>query len=153
MNLLLLSINPAAIPDFLDECLGSLDRRVRLGYLDDAAVGMPFAENERKGVGALGYELVPLRARDTEVNEFAAALDSIDAVYVCGGETFVLLEALRSNGTGELLADRVRDGLPYIGSSAGSVIAGPSITPVELMDDRSLAPASKVTTASPSSTT
>lgn len=140
MNLLLLSLNPAAVPDFLSECLGALGRPVRIGYIGDAAAGMPFAENERAGIEALGYEVVPVRARGTEAEAFAELLDTVDAVYVAGGETFVLLEALRSSGAGDVLADRVRAGLPYIGSSAGSVVAGPSITPVELMDDRDLAP-------------
>lgn len=52
----------------------------------------------------------------------------------------MLLEALRSNRTGQVLADRVRAGLFYIGCSAGAIIAGPSITPAELMDDRKAAP-------------
>lgn len=140
MNLLLLSINPGAIPDFLDQCTGQLNRPLQLGYISDAAEGMPFAAVERAGIEAFGYEIVEIRARDTDVEVFAEVLKSLDAVYVASGETFALLEGLRSNGTGDVLADRVRAGLPYIGCSAGSIIAGPSITPAELMDDRDSAP-------------
>lgn len=102
---------------------------------------MPFAAVERARIEAFGYEVIEVFARDISADSFAATLDSCDAVYVASGETFVLLEALRSNGTGDVLADRVRAGLPYIGCSAGSIITGPSITPAELMDDRSSAPA------------
>lgn len=140
MNLLLLSINVGAVPDFLEQCTGMLSRPLRLGYITDAAEGMPFAAEERSGVEALGYEVVEIRARDTDSAAFAAVLDSLDAIYVASGETFVLLEALRSNGTADVLADRVRAGLPYIGCSAGSIIAGASITPADLMDDRDRAP-------------
>lgn len=100
---------------------------------------MPFAAVERAGIEALGYETTEIRARDTDAAVLGETLDALDAVYVAGGETFVLLEALRSNGTAEVLTNRVRAGLPYIGCSAGSIIAGPTITPAELMDDRELA--------------
>lgn len=140
MNLLLLSLNPGAVPGFLDQCIGELSRRLRLGYISDAGEGMSFASVERASIESLGYDLVEVHARDSGRAAFADFLDSVDAVYVAGGETFALLEALRSNGTGELLAARVRAGLPYIGCSAGSISAGPSITPAELMDDRDKGP-------------
>lgn len=138
--MLLLSRQPGAVPDFVRECSGSLSSRVRLGYVTDAAQGMPFAAAERAGIESFGYELIDICARENDAASLGVLLDSLDAVYVAGGETFVLLEALRSNGTGEVLADRVRAGLPYIGCSAGSIVAGPSITPAELMDDRDRAP-------------
>lgn len=37
----------------------------------------------------------------------------------------------------------VRNGTPYIGSSAGSVIVGPSIEPVKTLDDPAAAPGLK----------
>lgn len=140
MNLLLLSLSPAAVPHFLDRCVGKAPADLRLAYIPDAGTGMPFADLERAGIDALGYDVVEVRARDADAERFAALLATVDAVYVASGETFVLLEALRSNGTGEVLAEGVRHGLPYIGCSAGSIIAGSSITPAELMDDRHAAP-------------
>lgn len=47
---------------------------------------------------------------------------------------------LRSTGTFDLLRRHVSDGLPYIGTSAGAVLAGPSIEPVSLLDDPGVAP-------------
>lgn len=140
MNLLLLSIDPAAVPAFLDDCVPQGGRRLRLGYVADAAVGMPFAAQERAAIAAFGYDVVDILARATDARGFDEVLDAVDAVYVAGGETFVLLEALRSNGTGDVLVERVRRGLPYIGCSAGSIIAGPSVEPAELMDSREAAP-------------
>lgn len=140
MNLLLLSVNPAAIPDFLDESVPALDRRLRLGYISDAATGSPFANREHTAIAELGHDVIDVSARGSDANGFAELLDTLDAMYVASGETFVLLEALRSNGTGDVLAQRIRGELPYIGCSAGSIIAGPSITPAELMDDRGVAP-------------
>jgi dipeptidase E len=50
-----------------------------------------------------------------------------DAVFVGGGNTYALLRRLRQAGLVEALRDRVRAGLPYVGTSAGSNVAGPNI--------------------------
>ncbi|WP_025134334.1 Type 1 glutamine amidotransferase-like domain-containing protein [Leucobacter sp. PH1c] len=141
MNVLLLSLGAGAVPQFLRDSTGSDPAQLTLAYIDDAAAGMPFAEAERAGIAGLGPELVTVHARDMAADTLDRVLDGVDAVYVASGETFLLLDALRSNGTGEVLERRVRAGLPYIGCSAGSIVAGSSVTPAELMDDRGLAPA------------
>ena len=53
------------------------------------------------------------------------ALRETDAVFIGGGNTFVLLDALQNNNTlwGGLLRERVAAGMPYIGTSAGSNVA------------------------------
>ena len=59
-------------------------------------------------------------ARDIpSATAFAEILDGLDALYVCGGETFVLLDNLRRDGLADVLVEKVRAGLPYIGLSAG----------------------------------
>lgn len=141
VHLLLLSLNSGAVPAFLAGSTAQSSTCRRLGYIADAAVGMPFAAQERAAADAFADEVIDMNARDLTADSFGGILDSVDAVYVAGGETFVLLEALRSNGTGAVLTERVRQGLPYIGCSAGSIIVGPTVTPAELMDDRAAAPA------------
>jgi dipeptidase E len=48
-------------------------------------------------------------------------------VFVGGGNTYALLSRLRQSGLVEALRERVRAGLPYAGTSAGSNVAGPNI--------------------------
>lgn len=74
-------------------------------------------------------------------NELDRTLAGLDAVYVASGSTFALLEALQATGGGRVLSDHVRAGLPYIGASAGSIVAGPDVTPASLMDDPADGPA------------
>lgn len=144
MNLLLLSWGIGALGDFLADRTGTPPADARLGYLNDAA--LPYAGEEFAGIEdarlvELGYRPIPVTARDVESAErFGEILDGLDALYVCGGETFVLLDHLRRNGLAEVLIDKVRAGLPYIGLSAGAVIAGASAEPVSLLDDPALAP-------------
>ena len=57
----------------------------------------------------------------------AAAVGSAEAVFVGGGNTFRLLRAVRRAGLLGPLRGRVRAGLPYLGSSAGTNLACPTI--------------------------
>jgi dipeptidase E len=59
--------------------------------------------------------------------EFAQTLERAEAVFVGGGNTYALLERLQRSGLLAALRARVRAGLPYVGASAGSNVAGPNI--------------------------
>ena len=54
-------------------------------------------------------------------------LGAAAAVFVGGGETFLLLRELQDSGLLGLLRERVLAGLPYHGTSAGANLAGPVI--------------------------
>jgi dipeptidase E len=73
--------------------------------------------------GPLGVDLVPLHA---EVDP-SATLNTVDAVAVGGGNSFLLLRDLYRTGLIKAIAHRVKDGLPYFGWSAGSNVACPTI--------------------------
>jgi dipeptidase E len=54
-------------------------------------------------------------------------LRNADAIFVGGGNTFRLLKTLYERDLLSPIRDRVRAGLPYLGSSAGTVITAPTI--------------------------
>lgn len=60
-------------------------------------------------------------------HEPLTALARVEAVFVGGGNTYALLERLRESRLLEAIRERVREGMPYVGSSAGSNVAGPNI--------------------------
>ena len=55
------------------------------------------------------------------------AIEQTDAIFVGGGNTFRLLKALQDLDLMDPIRRRVKGGAPYIGSSAGSNVAGPTI--------------------------
>jgi dipeptidase E len=50
-----------------------------------------------------------------------------DAVFIGGGNTFRLLDRLQRAGMLEVIRDRARAGTPYLGASAGTNVATPSL--------------------------
>lgn len=54
----------------------------------------------------------------------ARLLAEADGIFVGGGETFVLLAELHRSGQLDVIRERVRAGVPYLGSSAGANVAG-----------------------------
>jgi dipeptidase E len=71
----------------------------------------------------MGYELTPVHTADDSV----AAVNETEAVFIGGGNTFRLLKALYDFDLLDAIRDRVSKGMPYIGSSAGSNVAAPTI--------------------------
>ena len=128
MRLLLLSNSANFESGYLDhampalrEFLGPVGRLVFVPFAlaDHAAyVAKPRERFQREGIDVVG--LTPDAAG-------AALLESAEAVFVGGGNTFRLLGRLQRSGLLEVLRRRVRDGLPYLGASAGTNISAPTI--------------------------
>jgi len=82
-----------------------------------------YAANARERFQKMGYELTPVHTAANPV----AAVNETDAVFIGGGNTFRLLKALYEFDLIEAIRNRVSNGMPYIGSSAGSNVAAPTI--------------------------
>ena len=56
------------------------------------------------------------------------SLLGFDAIYMCGGNTYLILKKTRESGFDTVIKKFVRSGRIYVGVSAGSIICGPNIT-------------------------
>ena len=115
----------------------------RVLYIDDAATAMtqaPFAQTELKTIRNAAEELTPLTVAQARPSDIRNEINFADCIYVASGEVFRLLEALRLTGTDHLLVEAVQNGKFYAGSSAGAMVAGPSIEPASIMDNPRIAP-------------
>jgi dipeptidase E len=114
------------------------------GYLDHAEVEIqdflgdvkqvlfvPYALHDRDKYAStaqqrfrnMGYQLSSIHT----ANDPAAAVNETQAVFIGGGNTFRLLKTLYDFDLLGPIRQRVEQGMPYIGSSAGSNVAGPTI--------------------------
>jgi len=92
---------------------------------------VPFALYDRDAYAAtakdrfnrLGYDLTSIHNTPNPVK----AANDTEAVFIGGGNTFRLLKCLYDFNLLEPIRRRVLDGMPYVGSSAGSNVAGPTI--------------------------
>ena len=82
-----------------------------------------YTANVRKRFGGMDYSVES--AHDAAVPQ--KAVEETDAIFIGGGNTFRLLKALQDLDFIEAIRRKVGSGAPYIGSSAGSNVAGPTI--------------------------
>ena len=71
----------------------------------------------------MGYNLTGIQ----EHNDPIDALNGTDSLFIGGGNTFVLLKKLYEKEIINVIKKRVKEGMPYIGTSAGSNVACKSI--------------------------
>jgi dipeptidase E len=141
MRLLLISNSTAYGGGYLDHCAaaiaGFLEKRSqpaapnqtpsiqRVLFVPYAVADWDgYAEGARRRFAGLGFGLDSIHDAPSGA---AAAVERAAAIFIGGGNTFRLLKALWDHGLVEPIRRRVLEGVPYIGSSAGSNVACPTI--------------------------
>jgi dipeptidase E len=107
------------------------------GYLDHPEAAMRSFLGHARRVAFVPFAAHDHDAYTTKVRERLARmnlevisiddLERADAVFVGGGNTFRLLKTLYERDLLVTIRERVRGGLPYLGSSAGTVITAPTM--------------------------
>ena len=82
-----------------------------------------YAASAQQRFAKMGYELSSVHSATNP----AQIVKHADAIFIGGGNTFRLLKALYDFDLLEPIRQRVAEGMPYIGSSAGSNVAAPTI--------------------------
>jgi dipeptidase E len=114
------------------------------GYLDHAegeirdfvggrtsVIFVPYAVHDRRAYAAKAHE----RFREMglsvtsihDVSNMPRAVDEAEVIFVGGGNTFRLLKGLYDHDLLGPIRRRVAAGVPYIGSSAGAIVACPTL--------------------------
>lgn len=130
MRLLLLSNSRNPGGGFLEHALPEAGRFFgtaprRLLFFPFASVRFSlddYAARVRRAFRRLGHEIVPAHRVP-----LGRAIRAADGFVVGGGNTFRLLQVLQQRGALQAVAARVRAGVPYLGWSAGSNLACPTI--------------------------
>ena len=128
VRLLLLSSSKVHGSGYLDHC----ETLIRDHFSDaDRVLFVPYAAHDRDRyadqvrarLSAMGLEVESVHESDDPV----AAVERAQAFSVGGGNTFRLLAALYENRLLEPIRQKVAAGTPYMGSSAGTNVACPTV--------------------------
>ncbi|CAN5268366.1 dipeptidase PepE [soil metagenome] len=82
-----------------------------------------YAAKVRTAFERMGYKLDSLH----EATDQPQAIEAAEALFIGGGNTFRLLKSLHDHDLLGAIRQRVAAGMPYLGSSAGSNVAAPTI--------------------------
>lgn len=108
----------------------------------------PWVDDDRQALLSAGFHVseiglqarldpdgFPLAGKEKHEAELREELEEADMIFVAGGNTFYLLEQAQKVNFQTIAEELINSGKIYVGSSAGSVIAGPDIMPVEFFDE------------------
>lgn len=127
-RLLLISNSTSHGSGYLDHCCGNMDE-----FLGDEVrtVGfVPYAKNDADGYAKKArarFHRIGYRMRSVHEGDPGDVIEESDALFIGGGNTFLLLKRLYDTDLLELIRKRVKEGMPYMGTSAGSNVACDSI--------------------------
>jgi dipeptidase E len=127
-RLLLISNSTLHGSGYLDHALGEI-RDFVAGRT--SVLFVPYAVHDRRAYAAKAQE----RFRDMglsltsthDVSNLPRAISEAEVIFVGGGNTFRLLKGLHDHDLLGPIRRRVAAGVPYIGSSAGSIVACPTL--------------------------
>lgn len=121
----------------------------RVGLIMNALDNRPQARGiwlgeQTAALSSLGLDVheVDLRAYFGNAPGLSSRLDKLDALWINGGNTFVLRRAMRLSGFDLEINDMLNeDRILYAGFSAATVIVAPSLKGLEAVDDPNEVPA------------
>ncbi|MFZ2882201.1 MAG: Type 1 glutamine amidotransferase-like domain-containing protein, partial [Candidatus Moraniibacteriota bacterium] len=90
----------------------------------------PWIDNAKKKMKQLGFNLINYTITGKIESEIEEALRAVDILYVAGGDSSYLLYQSQKNNFAKVVKKFIENGGIYIGQSAGSIVAGPNISPL-----------------------
>ena len=130
MNLLLISNSTNAGEEYLKYPINQIAEHLagvsEVVFVPYAAVTFSYDEYERKVQQRFDEIGIRVRSVHREKNPRRAILEA-EAVCVGGGNTFALTKKMQEQGLMTAILRRVKEGVPYVGWSAGSNVCCPTI--------------------------
>jgi len=105
--------------------------QMRIGYVTTAYQvsrnNFDFFDNYKNKVKESGYNLEEIDIVGKSENELREFFKDKNVIHIEGGNTFYLLKAMKDTGFDMIVKELVNEGRVYIGTSAGSYVACPTI--------------------------
>lgn len=107
----------------IKDFLGS--KSLNIAFIPFATVGNDY--DEYASMVKKGLEILPFGINTVMPDNAREVIEKADVIMVGGGNTFKLLHDIYEFKLLDVIRDKVNNGIPYIGWSAGSNITGPTI--------------------------
>ena len=128
-SLLLISSSQVYQKGYLDHCIDEIKSLLQEKVQE--ILFIPYAKKDRdsyaqKFASRLEKEGFIVKSIHSSKNPIKSVMEA-KAIFVGGGNTFLLLDELYKNNIIDVIREKIDDGMFYLGSSAGSNIAGKTI--------------------------
>ena len=135
MNLLLLSRNMGAIKNYLLP-------NSNIGFIGTAGDVYPnpwFVIEDKEKLIKLNYNIINIDITKEDSNTIREKLNTIDALYVSGGNVYYLIQEINKKNIKEDIINFINSNKLYIGASAGSCVCSNSTELYQDLDDPNMA--------------
>ncbi|MHC5249003.1 Type 1 glutamine amidotransferase-like domain-containing protein [Enterococcus sp. LJL90] len=115
----------------------------RLTFIPTASLvedSLPFLDETRQLFKDLGLVVEELEITTASTEKAQEVLARNQLIFISGGNTYFLLQAIQQKNLLPVLTAEIAKGKLYIGESAGSILAAPTIDYIDKIDDPSQAP-------------
>lgn len=99
---------------------------------------MSWLEGERQMLRDTGFDIFDYTITGKNTASFHKELDDADALYISGGNEFYFKYQCNLTGFGDYILESINQDRPYIGSSAGSMILAPNMSPAINITDTNI---------------
>lgn len=111
---------------------------MRLVFITTAAEGeagdKKWLQQDRDALTSVGFEVTDYTLTGKSEEDVRLDLVGYEVIFFSGGNTFYLLEQIQKSNSTEFFREEIEKGVIYIGSSAGSVVAGLTIEIIKNLD-------------------
>ncbi len=117
---------------------------MRLVFIKTAAEGeggdQQWLKDDRDALKNIGFQVTDYTLGGKAEAQVRNDLANYEVIFFSGGNTFYLLEKIQQSNSANFFREQISKGVIYIGSSAGSVVAGLDIEVVKRLDAMEKAP-------------
>ena len=142
MKKLFLTSYFAFVSKLLLPLLPKQPNQLKLAFIPTAADPYkikPWFYGDKIKLKLMGFQIINVDIKNKTKEQLFKQMKDIDVIFVSGGNTYYLLEHVQKSGFDEIVKELTAKGQIYVGSSAGSVLAGSTIEHIEDLDDKTKA--------------
>jgi dipeptidase E len=144
MKLFLASLASETL-DLVLPLLPDKPQNLKLAFIPTAAdpyLGqeMPWMTADHDKLISMGFSVADYDLKSKNIDDLRKDLAAYQVIFVAGGNTFYLLNEVKKSGFDVVVKELLSRGVVYIGASAGSMIFGPDLKHLSLVDHSEIVP-------------